>query len=83
MAYTIRPEDVVIEPQISKFPNTISAKYVGSLYRGQEVEYVFQLPDKTEFKVFKVGKQIVDLKAEIGDKVILGWESSKAVILDR
>jgi len=83
ITYALRPENIFMEHQAEGFTNRISAKYLETLYKGQEAEYAFQLADGTEFKVVKVGKQMVDLKANIGDLVTLGWDSNSAILLDK
>jgi len=83
IAYTLRPEWAYIGEDAKECDNTVQAKLVETVYKGSDCIYIAVLANGVEFKVVKHGRRIVRLKAKPGDEISLGWNSEKALIIDK
>ena len=83
VAYAVRPEKVFLEDEAKDLPNKVEATLITQIYVGSDMQYETQLPDGSSFKAIKKGHGIVDLSKKIGENVLLGWESSNALLLNK
>lgn len=83
LVYAVHPEKIYIGPVAKECPNRVEAKLLRQIYKGSDIQYVVELADGAEFRVLKQGHQIVDLRAQLGDQVLIGWDTEAALLLDK
>jgi len=83
LVYAIRPERITIGPEARTCENTVEANFVDQIYKGSDAIYMARLSNGAEFRVLKQGHGIVPLRVTRGEKVMLGWNSENALLLDK
>ena len=78
VAYTIRPEKVLIGDPARDCENRVQAKLVSQIYQGSYMEYLTQLPNETMLRATR-RHDIIDLHSHIGKEVSIGWNSNDAL----
>jgi len=78
VAYTIRPERVLVGDNVRDCENRIKAKLISQIYKGSEMEYVAQLSNGVKFKALTQG---VSREVKLGEDVLLGWYTEDAVVI--
>jgi len=80
VAYTIRPERVLVGDNVRDCENRIKAKLISQIYKGSEMEYVAQLSNGVKFKALTQGRNIINLRSYMGKEVFIGWNSNDVLI---
>jgi ABC-type Fe3+/spermidine/putrescine transport system ATPase subunit len=83
VAYGIRPERVLLGESARDAPNRVESVLIEDVYAGSGAEYLCELPDKTQFKVSLLGEPPQDVPKEPGSKILLGWNTEDALLLDK
>jgi len=81
VAYAVRPEKPLIGKDAMNCANKFHAKLKDRIYKGSNVEYVFELPNGDEFKV--VLAEELEKRVEIGEEAILGCRIEDSVVISK
>ena len=83
IAYAVRPEKMFIGEEAKECSNHVEAEFIGELHRGSDILYLVQLKDGSEFKVVKKGGEAPNLRIQPGERILIGWHSEDALLLDK
>ena len=81
VAYAVRPEKPLVGKDAANCANKFHAKLKDRIYRGSNLEYVFELPNGDEFKVLLAEEPAT--RIEIGEEAILGCRIEDSVVISK
>ena len=80
IAYTIRPEKLLVGREGTNCVNKLKVKLKSRVYKGLDTEYVFQLSNGGEFKALTPGGGKAEIEVE---EIALGWRAEDAVVISK
>ncbi len=82
LVYAIRPERISIDSSAKDCANRAEAEVLESVYSGSSIKYKVKLTNEIIFKIFTDGG-LGKKKKEIKEKILIGWDSEDAIMLDK
>jgi spermidine/putrescine transport system ATP-binding protein len=78
VTYAVRPENVLLSSELN---NRVTVKYVTTIFRGTEAEFLGELPDGNRFIATLSANDARNLNIKAGDEVTMSWNNEDAVVL--